>query len=173
MSLPVLQTPRLRLRPRTPDDLDANLAMDLDPEVTHFIWPEPPDPAAHRAVLAARIASGWPEVGAVWVVEWREAPGLLGWCGLFPLDGTDEIELGYRYVRKVWGQGVATEAGRAVLAHGFGSMGLERIVGVTDPANHASKRVLAKLGMLPAGRGRYYGRELDRFGLGRTDVVSG
>jgi RimJ/RimL family protein N-acetyltransferase len=170
MSLPVLATARLRLRPRTLDDLDANLAMDLDPEVARFIWPEPPEPLAHRAALVARIAAGWPEVGGIWVVEWRHEPGLLGWCGLFPLDGADEIEIGYRYVRAAWGQGVATEAARAVLAHGFHELRLPRIVGVTDPANHASKRVLAKLGMRPIGRGRHYGRELDRFALARSSL---
>jgi RimJ/RimL family protein N-acetyltransferase len=168
MSLPVLTTARLRLRPRTLDDLDANLAMDLDAAVTRFIWSEPPEPVAHRAALAERIASGWPDVGGIWVVEWRSPQGLLGWCGLFPLDGADEIEIGYRYVRAAWGQGVATEAARAVLAHGFDTLRLPRIVGVTDPDNHASKRVLAKLGMAPIGRGRHYGRELDRFALERA-----
>ena len=120
MSQSVLITERLRLRPRTLADLDACVALDLDPEVHRFIFGDrPPDPGEHRARLRARIASGWPAKGGVWVVEWRHAPGFLGWCGLFPLEDAGPIEIGYRYVRGAWGRGIATEAGRAVLDHGF------------------------------------------------------
>ena len=47
----VLTTQRLRLRPRTMADLDACLAMDLDPNVHRFIYSQPPDPAERRAQL--------------------------------------------------------------------------------------------------------------------------
>ena len=100
----VLTTERLRLRPRTMADLDACVAMDLDPEVHRFIYGDnPPERREHRAHLRARIASGWPAVGGIWVVEWQLAPGFLGWCGLFPLEGAGPIEIGYRYVRSAWG----------------------------------------------------------------------
>ena len=160
MTPPILATARLRLRPRSLDDLDANLAMDLDPEVVRYVWGEPPEATAHRAELAVRIASGWPDEGGIWAVEWKDRPGFLGWTGLFPLDGGEEIEIGYRFVRAAWGMGLATEAGSAVMAHGFECRGLARIVAVADPDNHASHRVLRKLGLQPCGRGWHYGREL-------------
>src|SRR5690606_16943951 len=54
MSQAELSTPRLRLRPRTMADLDACVAMDLDPEVHRFIYDDgPPDPIEHRAQLRA------------------------------------------------------------------------------------------------------------------------
>ena len=98
MPQPELATARLRLRARTPDDLEANLAMDLDPLVHRHIYLHgPPDPAAHRAELRARIASGWPPQGGLWVVEWRARSGFLGWCCLIPLEDSGLIEIGYRY----------------------------------------------------------------------------
>ena len=45
--LPRLETPRLALRPLVRADLEAWLAMDLEPEVARFIWGEPPDPKRH------------------------------------------------------------------------------------------------------------------------------
>ena len=45
-----------------------------------------------------------------------------------------------------WGEGFATELGAASLEHGFGTLGLERIVAFTIPGNAASRRVMAKLG---------------------------
>jgi RimJ/RimL family protein N-acetyltransferase len=169
----VLNTERLRLRPRTLADLDACAAMDLDPEVHRFIYGDrPPDPREHRARLRARIASGWPPQGGIWVVEWRRAPDFLGWCGLFPLEDGGPIEIGYRYVRGAWGQGIATEAGRAVLDHGFCALCFDRIVGVTHPANLASQRVLEKIGLKPRGAAFHYGQAVSFFELSRDAYLA-
>jgi RimJ/RimL family protein N-acetyltransferase len=120
----VLTTERLHLRPRTLADLDACVALDLDPEVHRFIYGDcPPERGEHKAHLRGCIASGWPAVGGTWVVEWQHAPGFLGWCGLFPLEDTGPIEIGYRHVRSALEPGIATEAARAVLEHGFRALG--------------------------------------------------
>jgi RimJ/RimL family protein N-acetyltransferase len=174
MALPHLATRRLRLRPRVMADLEANLAMDLDPLVHRFIFlGGPPDPMAHRAALARRITGGWPETGGIWVVEWRNEPGFLGWCGLFPLEDSGLIELDYRYARTSWGQGIATEAGRAVLRHGFATLGLDPIVAVAHPDNLASRRVLAKLGFSGEGLRHHYGHDLAFYRLTREEDGSG
>lgn len=168
-----LSTPRLRLRPRTMADLEACLAMDLDPEVHRFIYGNrPPERRRHRAQLRARIASGWPPEGGIWVVEWQGAPGFLGWCGLFPLEDSGLIEIGYRYVRSAWGQGIATEAARAVLDHGFRGLGFDPIVAVTHPANLASQHVLMKIGLQACGTAFYYGQSLSFFELGRQAYLA-
>jgi RimJ/RimL family protein N-acetyltransferase len=168
-----LSTPRLRLRPRTLADLNACVAMDLDPEVHRFIYGNrPPDPIRHRAQLCARIASGWPPQGGIWVVEWRHAPGFLGWCGLFPLEDAGLIEIGYRYVQSAWGQGIATEAGRVVLDHGFRALGFDPIVAVTHPANLASQRVLEKIGLKPRGAAFHYGQAVSFFELSRNAYLA-
>jgi RimJ/RimL family protein N-acetyltransferase len=62
-------------------------------------------------------------------------------------------ELGFWLGRAWWGQGYATEAARAVVAHG---LSLRRLPGFSSAHfvdNPASARVLAKLGFEPAGRG--------------------
>ena len=170
----ILTTQRLRLRPRTLADLDACVAMDLDPEVHRFIYGNrPPDPVQHRAHLRERIASGWPAEGGIWVVEWQDAPGFLGWCGLFPLEASGLIEIGYRYLPSTWGQGIATEAARAVLDHGFRALGFDPIVAVTHPANLASQHVLEKIGLNARGSAYHYGQWLSFFHLSRTAYLAG
>jgi RimJ/RimL family protein N-acetyltransferase len=166
---PELVTARLRLRPRTRDDLEANLAMDLDPEVHRYIFVHgPPDPEAHRAELLRRITTP-PAQSSLWVVEWRQQPGFLGWCGVFPLEDSGLIELGYRYVRAAWGQGVATAAGRAVLDHGFRDLQLDPIIAVAHPGNRASRRMLEKLGLRSQGMARYYDQEVAFYQLTRAE----
>jgi len=170
--LALLQTLRLRLRPRTLADLDANLAMDLDPRVHRYIFAKAPDPGPWRARLAAQIASGWPRAGGIWVVERQSEPGFLGWCGLFPLGHCGLIEIGYRYLPAAWGQGIASEVGRAVLEHGFRALALDPIVAVTHPDNRASQRVLQKVGLRPEGEAYHYGQWLRFFRLTLSDYLA-
>jgi RimJ/RimL family protein N-acetyltransferase len=76
----MLATPRLRLRARTLDDVDAILAMDADTEVRRFMG-GPPHAQAHRAEVCANIVDGQP-THRRWAIEWRDRPGFLGQCGL-------------------------------------------------------------------------------------------
>ena len=170
---PIITTARLRLRLRTLDDVEANLAMDLDPRVFHFLRGEAPDRDTHRADLVQRIEQGWPPVGGIWVVEWRERPGFLGWCGLFPLEDSGLIEIGYRYATAAWSQGVATEAAKAVLDHGFRVLRFDPIVAVVHPDNRSSQRVIEKIGLKPRGTALHYGRELKYYRLDAAAYVAG
>ncbi|MGH2393803.1 MAG: GNAT family N-acetyltransferase [Candidatus Limnocylindria bacterium] len=168
-----LETARLRLRARDISDLEANLAMDLDPQVHRYIFIHgPPDPATHRAELARRIRMGWPGRGGLWVVEWQNEPGFLGWCGLLPLERTGLIEIGYRYVPSAWGRGVATDVARAVLDHGFRELGFDPVVAVTHPGNLASRRVLEKIGLRDQGLSHHYAADLAFYRLTRGEYLA-
>ena len=84
----------------------------------------------------------------------------VGGCGLYPLPESDtaDIEIAYRLPHDCWGQGYATEMARGVLEHGFVTLRLARIVGVTHPENLPSQRVLCKLGMRAEGTAVHFGR---------------
>jgi len=71
-------------------------------------------------------------------------------------DGED-VEVAYRLARSAWGQGIATEAAGALVAHALGPLGLVRVVAVTYPENRASQRVLDKLGFERRGLREYKG----------------
>ena len=72
---PKIETARLRLYPPRPEDLEARLAMDRDPEVMRFIRPIPEDDEAQRADIRNRILE--PPRGAFWHIEELAAPGFL------------------------------------------------------------------------------------------------
>jgi RimJ/RimL family protein N-acetyltransferase len=163
-------TPRLRLYPPRLEDLEARLAIDRDPEVMRFIRPIPDDAAAQRAEIRNRILE--PRPAAFWHAEERAAPGFIGWCGLFPLEDSGLIEIGYRFARAAWDRGLATEAATAALDHGFRELELDPIVAVSDPDNAASHNVLRKIGLRAAGTARHYGRELPFFELRRGEYLA-
>jgi len=158
MALPVFTTERLVLTPRAAGDLDAMAAMDADPEVARFVGGVP-EPVAHRAALEDWVDDPADVSGlGGWTVRPRDTPGrYLGWIILYPLEGWEpDVEIGWRFVRNAWGHGYASEAARAVLAHAFGTVGLERVIAILDPANDRSRRVCEKLGMTAAGMRHAY-----------------
>lgn len=164
-----LETLRLELSPFGMDDVEACLAMDLEPAVHRFFWPEgPPAAEEHRAKIRSHVAESWPSVGGWWAVRRRGEAEFLGWCALMPLQDSGLIEIGYRYTQKSWGQGIASEAAAVVLDHGFRVLRFDPIVGVTHPDNHASQRVLEKIGLCREGTAHHYGQELCFFRLPRA-----
>ena len=103
-----------------------------------------------------RHLRNWEEDGfGTWAAARRDTPGLIGFVGLGTVRWLPEVmpavELGYRFHPRHWGLGLATEGGRAALRFGFEALGLERIIGIFEPPNVASGRVMERLGMWPCG----------------------
>ncbi len=77
----------------------------------------------------------------------KETREYLGWCGLKFLEDKNAIDIGYRFHKKYWGKGYATEAASACLKYGFEILRLKKIIGRALKANTASIHVLEKIGM--------------------------
>ncbi|WP_342748346.1 GNAT family N-acetyltransferase [Flavobacterium album] len=82
-----------------------------------------------------------------WAVIRKEDDVFLGWCGLKYSTESDEHDIGFRFFKRYWNKGYATEASKACIYYGFHQLGLTTIVGRAMEANIASVRVLEKLGM--------------------------
>jgi RimJ/RimL family protein N-acetyltransferase len=145
-----IRTARLRIRSWRDEDIEPHAAMNADPRVMEF-FPSVMSPEESAAALArarARIA----ERGfSFWPVEVVGGASFIGMAGLsipsFPAPFMPAVEIGWRLIADHWGKGYATEAARAVLAHGFDRLGLPEIVAFTTVANARSRRVMEKLGM--------------------------
>jgi RimJ/RimL family protein N-acetyltransferase len=92
-----------------------------------------------------------------WRVEGRADSTFYGLGALIRMPTGDDVELAYRLVRAAWGQGIASEAGVALVEYAFTTVGLKRLVAVTYPDNGASQRVLEKLGFARQGDLDYKG----------------
>ncbi len=75
-----------------------------------------------------------------------DAPIGLGGLRVMPLDGVDELELGYGLLPAWWGQGLATEAAGAFLVEAERLGRWTSLTAVVTPGNDRSEGVLAKLG---------------------------
>ena len=165
MPLPLV-TERLRLRPATLQDLEVWLELSRDAEEHWFGEPSSTIDDA-RAKLMWHIAHQEQHGFASWAAELRATGKVIGAAGLTHLAGSAEIEVGYRFLKKHWGQGYATEAASASIRFGFDELGLERIVAVTLPENRASRRVMEKCGMRFVGVAHVYGHDQVKYAVAR------
>lgn len=160
-----LETPRLALREVGPGDVEAFYKLDSDTNVMRYIADGTVgtrETAASAVSRAMRYYALYPGLGK-WAAEERPSGRFVGWFSLNYVPKTVEVEVGYRLLPFAWGRGLASEGARELVRHGFDTLGLYRIIGLTHAENLASQRVLRKAGLLDAGRGRYYGRELRLF----------
>jgi ribosomal-protein-alanine N-acetyltransferase len=169
----VLETERLILRLFTPEDLDALAALYADPEVRRYFPEGTLTRDETQEELAWIIDVYYARFGyGLWATVLKRSGAFIGRCGLLPWavvpgpegmleldfvgdDGDEpdgvEGEVAYLLAREHWGDGLATEAARAIVGYGFERLGVSRLICLVDPDNGASLRVAQKIGMAPDG----------------------
>lgn len=139
---------RLLLRPPWPEDWGLVFRGIADEGVVRNLarapWPYTSQHA--RDFVALPVDPRFPR----FLVARADDAALVGCIGIDEREGEGEVELGYWIARPHWGQGYATEAGRAVLDVAR-MLGHRRIVAGHFLDNPASGRVLRKLGFAPTG----------------------
>jgi RimJ/RimL family protein N-acetyltransferase len=150
----VIETERLLLEPLDVSRLEDFVALTADPDTMRYWAPSGP---YRRDVAERNFAASLARVreqgfGRRWIVAKENGAGL-GFTDTKHFGQScddvspDEVEIGWMLMPTAWGQGYATEAGRAVRDEAFERLKLESLVAVHHPENTASRRVMEKLGM--------------------------
>lgn len=82
----------------------------------------------------------------LYAVEQKESCTISGICGLLKRESLDDVDLGFAFLQRFWGQGYALESAAAVMHYARHTLRLSRIVAITKPQNRNSERLLQKLG---------------------------
>ena len=150
ITMAILETARLILRPFQEDDLDLMAGLFANPDFMRFslgVFTK-----REQTVAFIEKVIGWDRDGipSQFAVVPRGEIDLVGYCGFFhhPEHGIDDIEIGYRLHPAYWNRGLITEAARAVRDHGFRDLKLTRVISLIHPENIPSRRVAEKNGML-------------------------
>jgi len=152
---PIIETHRLRLRLFEPSDAEQLYQLYSDPDVMRFMRGTRSRQQAEEHIQA--FAEQYAKTGfTLWAVEQKVDGQVIGRVGLWFLDGTEEVELGYLIAKSHWGKGFATEASVASLDFGFRQIALESIAAIAVPENGGSLRVMEKLGFKFVREDRYY-----------------
>ena len=141
-----LRTERLGFRPWSQDDLDLAMGLWGDERVTRPIG-GPFSPVQVRERLSREIANQDAHGVQYWPIFLLSTGEHLGCCGLRPYRLEQGIyEIGFHLNFAHWGRGYAAEAARAAMAYAFDELGAAGLFAGHNPANEASRRLLAKLG---------------------------
>jgi ribosomal-protein-alanine N-acetyltransferase len=84
-----------------------------------------------------------------WAVEEKHSGVFAGSFALIPVEGRDEMQLGYALLKEYWGQGYATELTRAGLEFVFTKTEIDPVYAYAEKPNLVSQKVLLKCGFSP------------------------
>lgn len=144
----LIETKRMLLRNFRLDDAPAFFRLGSIPEIIRYVGNTPLNSIAEAeaALLSAPLRDYDVHGYGRFACIWKETGELIGFSGVKFIEEMAETELGYRFLPEYWGRGLATEAGEASIQYARQSLGLNRLIGLVHPENHASARVLSKLG---------------------------
>lgn len=164
-----LETDRLILRPFDLSDAPHFYEMNSDDEVLKYTGDVPFKTITDAENFVTDYLTN-PEgqhlkykMGRLAVID-KTNNEFLGFCGIKTHESTQITDLGYRFMRKHWGKGLATEACKVILKHAFETHQKDQIIAHVHEYNYGSQRVAEKLGFNLEHRflwegelpGRYY-----------------
>lgn len=159
------ESPRLMFRPMTLDDEPEFWAMISDPDVMRYIGV---DVATDREKARQDYTEDFKkgerfrfffamldkEAGA------GQADKMIGLYIFRPTEDGRFVEIGYWFMPRYWGRGLATEASKAVVDYCCDAMSVPRddLYALVQVGHHASRRVLEKTGLIVTGKKEHRGQ---------------
>ena len=145
------ETERLNLREILPTDIDGMFELHSDPEVHRFLGDQTVTSKEQTINIINFIRQQYIDYGVGrWAIIDKNTKNFIGWTGLeFVTESINNhknfYDLGYRLIRKYWGQGIATETAFASLEYAFGKLNADKVFARADSENIRSHKVLKKV----------------------------
>ena len=159
------ETDRFILREILPTDIEGLFELDSDPEVHRYLGNKPVTDREQIISVINYIRQQYKDNGiGRWAIISKNTNEFIGWTGLkFVTDLTNNhqnyYDLGYRILRKYWGQGIATETAIISLDYAFTVLKLEEVFAAASCENIASNKILQKIGL--NSMGTFYYEEIE------------
>lgn len=143
----ITETERLILREFLESDAEYMFHLNADPDVIRYTHNQP-----FKSISEAREFilnyTHYKDYGlGRWAVINKSDNAFLGWCGLKYTPENKEYDVGFRFSKKYWNKGYATESALASIDVGFNRLKIPTIIGRAMIRNTASIRVLEKIGL--------------------------
>ena len=148
----MLQTDRIRLIPLGDEHLELEVELDSDPEVMRYLTGDGRTRAQVEKAHGLRLETAQAVAGLGFWVGFVDDE-FVGWWLLQPAGWGEEAlipgeaELGYRLLRRHWGNGLATEGAREMVRHSFQDLDMQRVFALTMTVNERSRATMASAGL--------------------------
>jgi [ribosomal protein S5]-alanine N-acetyltransferase len=143
----ILETSRCYLRELNVSDAEDFFNLNLDPDVLKYTGDVPFNHINDTKSFLQKYDQYELYGYGRWAVINKKDDTFLGWCGLKYSPDIDEVDIGFRFFKKFWNKGYATEVAKACLDYGFNQFNFNKIVGRAMEDNIASVKVLENIGM--------------------------
>jgi len=144
----LFETNRLYMREMTEQDAKDMYLLNLNQEVIQYTG-DVPFISIEEARQFLLNYNHYKKYGfGRWAVILKENNEFLGWCGLKYTSDKMEYDIGFRFFKKHWNKGYATESAKACVRMGFEKYKIKEIIGRVMKANKSSIRVLEKIGLI-------------------------
>ena len=147
------ETERFILREILPSDSAGMFELDSDEEVHQYLGKNPVSTLQQSIDVIHHIRQQYLDHGiGRWAIIDKKTNDFIGWTGLkFITDNYNNhqncYDLGYRLIKRYWGQGIATETAIASLKYAFEKLDVAEIFAMTESENQSSQRILQKVGL--------------------------
>ena len=146
-----LETDRWLMRPLVPSDLEGMYLLDSDPEVHKYLGNEPVQSIEQAEKWLNEVLQQYEDykMGRSAVID-KATGEFTGWSGLkyeTTVRDYPYYDIGYRFRKKFWGQGLASETASMSIKYGFEVLKLPKICGGAHIDNAASNHILQKIGL--------------------------
>ena len=148
-----VETERFILREILSTDVDGLFELDSDSQVHRYLGNKPVSQKDQIVETINFIRKQYFDNGiGRWAIIDKKTNNFIGWTGLkFVTETTNNhnnfYDLGYRLIKKYWGQGIATETAFASLEYAFNQLNTNEVYAMSDCENFASNKILKKVGL--------------------------
>ena len=144
-----LSTERLLLRKIDTSDASFILRLLNEPSFIQFIGDKGVRSLddARQYILNGPVKSYQKHGFGLYLVTLESDKTPMGMCGLLKRESLQDVDIGFAFLPEFWNKGYALEAAAAVMIYGKDVLKLPRIVAITNKDNHASAKLLNKIGL--------------------------
>jgi [ribosomal protein S5]-alanine N-acetyltransferase len=147
------ETDRFILREILASDINEMFELDSDSEVHKYLGNKPVRNKEQIENDINSIRQQYIDNGiGRWAIIDKATNQFIGWTGLkLVTEDTNNhknfYDIGYRLIKKYWGQGIATETAIASLEYAFDKLNIDRVYASAHCENEESNKILKKIGL--------------------------
>jgi ribosomal-protein-alanine N-acetyltransferase len=167
----IFETERLVVRRYTANDNENFFLLNGNEEVMRYIRPAKSREECKNFLVRVIAYSENEKLFGRWAVEDKKSNEFVGSFAVIPVEGKDQMQLGYALIPGHWGKGYATELTLAGLNYIFHQTPIDPIYAYTESPNLLSKKVLLKAGFMPNGNKMEGEKEVAGFVLSKENYL--